>query len=86
MPTAGVEPAASGFVNRRSFLLSYMGMAPLAGLEPAASGSGNRCAIRCATRALNAGLTDGRALTPDGGHGICGYAASGSVAGVRVLS
>jgi hypothetical protein len=27
-----------------------------------------------------------RALTPGSGHGICGYAASGSVAGVRVLS
>lgn len=26
------------------------------------------------------------ALTPDGGHGICGYAAFGSVAGVWVLS
>ena len=26
------------------------------------------------------------ALTPDGGHGICGYAASGSVAGAWVLS
>ena len=27
-----------------------------------------------------------RALTPGSGHGICGYAASGSVVGVRVLS
>ena len=29
---------------------------------------------------------DQRALTPGSGHGICGYAASGSVAGARVLS
>jgi AcrR family transcriptional regulator len=29
---------------------------------------------------------ESRALTPGSGHGICGYAASGSVAGVRVLS
>ena len=28
----------------------------------------------------------GRALTPGSGHGICGYAASGSVAGVWFLS
>jgi len=28
----------------------------------------------------------GRALPPCSGHGICGYAATGSVAGVRVLS
>jgi hypothetical protein len=27
----------------------------------------------------------GRALTPGSGHGICGYAASGSVAGVWFL-
>ena len=31
-----------------------------------------------------AGLSQPRALTPGSGHGICGYAASGSVAGVLV--
>ena len=32
------------------------------------------------------GVTTEGALPPCSGHGICGYAATGSVAGVRVLS
>lgn len=46
------------------FPLSYRGFhnaaAPLAGVEPAASGFGNRCAVRCATRAWG----DRRELNP----------------------
>nr|ABP43096.1 hypothetical protein Mflv_0607 [Mycolicibacterium gilvum PYR-GCK] len=51
-----------------------------------ARGAGQRGTTSRITAGQYLGFAGIRALPPCSGHGICGYAASGSVAGVRFLS
>jgi len=47
---------------------------------------GQNVAARARAAGLTVAVIERGALTPGSGHGICGYAASGSVAGVWFLS